>query len=310
MHLQRKVIPGGAWKDNRDILLQAHGGGIIRIGSTWYWFGEDKTGKDAADAFFLHVSCYTSTDLVNWTFVKHVLTRQAGGDLGPGRIVERPKVLYNNTTGQYVMYLHIDNANYTEAKVGIATSSSIDGDYLYRGSFRPLGFQSRNIGLFQDTDGTAYLLSEDRAHGLRIIQLSADYLSVVRTVVVLADYESPAMFKANGLYYLLASHLTGWETNDNHYAIAPSLDGPWSSWSDFAPPGSHTFHSQTTFVFPVTGSAGTTFVYMGDRWNTADLGASPYIWLPLQVNGAMVSLSWYDAWSIDMATGLWNPVQR
>ena len=37
-----------------------------------------------------------------------------------------------------------------------------------RGSFRPLGYQSRDLGLFQDTDGAGYLLTEDRASGLRI----------------------------------------------------------------------------------------------------------------------------------------------
>src|SRR5947209_8019183 len=99
----------------------------------------------------------------------------------------------------------------TEAKVGVATSSSICGNYSYRGSFRPLGNQSRDMGLFKDDNGTAYLLSEDRAHGLRIDRLSADYLSVVSAVVVLTpNHEAPAMFKLNGRYYLLGSHLTGW----------------------------------------------------------------------------------------------------
>jgi hypothetical protein len=31
----------------------------------------------------------------------------------------------------------------------------------YIGSFRPLNFQSRDMGLFKDDDGTAYLLTED-----------------------------------------------------------------------------------------------------------------------------------------------------
>ena len=30
-----------------------------------------------------------------------------------------------------------------------------------RGSFQPLGHQSRDIGLYKDDNGTAYLLSED-----------------------------------------------------------------------------------------------------------------------------------------------------
>ena len=31
----------------------------------------------------------------------------------------------------------------------------------YLRSFRPLGFQSRDMGLFKDDDGTGYLLTED-----------------------------------------------------------------------------------------------------------------------------------------------------
>lgn len=59
------------------------------------------------------------------------------------------------------MWMHIDDPTYIEAKTGVATSSSICGDYNYLGSFQPLGYQSRDMGLFQDTDGTAYLLTED-----------------------------------------------------------------------------------------------------------------------------------------------------
>ena len=76
-------------------------------------------------------------------------------------MVERPKVIHNANTNQYVMYMHIDSSSYGEAKVGVATSSSVCGAYTYRGSFQPLGYQSRDMGLFQDTDGSAYLLSED-----------------------------------------------------------------------------------------------------------------------------------------------------
>jgi hypothetical protein len=301
------ITPAGTWNDNNGKLIQAHGGGITKVGSTYYWFGEDKTGESSGNAFFQNVPCYSSTDLLHWTFVNNVLTRQASGDLGPNRIIERPKVIYNSSTGQYVMYMHVDNSSYSEAKVGVATSSSICGNYTYHGSFQPLGYQSRDMNLFKDDDGTAYLLSEDRANGLRIDRLSSDYLSVASAVTVLTpNHEAPAMFKYNGRYYLFGSFLTGWNTNDNQYTTATSLSGPWSGWSAFAPPGSNTLNSQTTFILPVAGGSGTTFMYMGDRWTPSSLGTSPYIWLPMQVNGASVTMSWHTAWSIDTSTGLWG----
>ncbi len=301
------ITPAGAFTDTNGNYIQAHGGGMIKVGSTYYWLGEDKTGENSNDTSFQHVPCYASTDLAHWTFVNYVLSRQASGDLGPHRIVERPKVIYNSTTQQYVMYMHIDDPNYSTNNVGVATSSSVCGNYTYRGSFRPLGHQSKDMGLFQDDDGTAYLMHEDPASGLRIDKLSADYLSVVSAVAVLnPDHEAPAMFKYNGRYYLLGSSLTWWFTNDNQYTTATSLAGPWSNWSYFAPSGTNTFNSQTTFVLPVTGSAGTTFMFMGDRWTTGNLGTSPYIWLPLQVNDTSVTMAWHDHWHIDTATGLWG----
>src|SRR5438552_1130930 len=197
------ITPAGTWNDNRGTLIQAHGGGMIKIGSTYYWFGEDKTGESSGNAFFQNVPCYSSTDLLHWTFVNNVLTQQASGDLGPNRIIERPKVIHNSSTGQYVMYMHVDSASYGDARVGVATSSTVCGNYSYQGSFQPLGHQSRDMNLFQDDDGSAYLLSEDRVNGLRIDKLSADYLSVSSAVAVFADYEAPAMFKLSGRYYLL-----------------------------------------------------------------------------------------------------------
>ncbi|WP_406154807.1 RICIN domain-containing protein [Streptomyces sp. NBC_00882] len=299
--------------DQNGNALQLHGLGIIKVGSTWFGFGEDKTGRASGDTSFQDIPCYTSTDLANWTYQGQALSRQAAGDLGPSRIVERPKVIYNASTSTYVMYMHIDSTSYAEARVGVATSSTPCGPYTYRGSFRPMGNLSRDIGLFQDTDGTGYLLSEDRNNGLRIYKLSADYLSVDSAVAVLGSggssgsVESPAMVKINGMYYVFGSHLTGWSLNDNIYATATSLSGPWSAFRDFAAPGTKTYGSQTANVITVQGTAGTTYIYAGDRWDTSNLGASKLIWLPLTIRGTTVNLGQYPTWSLDVDAGTWTP---
>jgi beta-xylosidase len=119
--------------------------------------GEDKTNGSP----FQNINCYSSTNLVEWSYVGALLSLQSSGDLGPSRVVERPKVIYNSATRKYVMYLHIDSSNYGEAKVGVATSDTVCGTYTYLSSWRPLGFESRDMGLFQDTDGKGYLLTED-----------------------------------------------------------------------------------------------------------------------------------------------------
>jgi hypothetical protein len=301
------IVPGTAWTDTQGHPIQAHGGGMIKVDGTYYWFGEDKTGESQDDAYFRNVPCYSSTDLAHWTFVANVLTVQASGDLGPNRVIERPKVIYNQSTRQYVMYLHVDTKGHTATRVGVATSPTVCGRYDYLGSTQPLGKKSLDITLFQDDDGAAYLLSESRTDGLRMYRLSADYLRVASLVTVLDDFESPALFKLNGRYFLLGSRKTGWKTNDNAFTTSTSLSGGWAKWAPFAPKGSHTFNSQTTFVLPVVGSQGTTWMFLGDRWKPDSLGTSPYIWLPLTVTGSTVSLAWYDRWTIDAATGRWHP---
>jgi hypothetical protein len=171
-----QVIPGATWTSVRTLLqtassttltptlqpnsghhVQAHGAGFIEVSGTYYMIGEDKTNGSA----FQNINCYSSTNLVEWKFENALLSQTSSGDLGPSRVVERPKVIYNDKTQTYVMYLHIDDSSYGEAKVGVATSSNVCGDYTYRGSFNPLGQQSRDIGLFKDDDGSGYLLTED-----------------------------------------------------------------------------------------------------------------------------------------------------
>ena len=98
---------------------------------------------------------------MEWAYVGALLSRTASGDLGPNRVVERPKVIYNAATKKYVLWLHIDSSNYGDAKVGVATSDTVCGRYTYISSWRPLGFESRDIGLYVDDDQKGYLLTED-----------------------------------------------------------------------------------------------------------------------------------------------------
>ena len=95
--------------------------------------GEDKSGGSS----FANVNCYSSTDLVQWTLVGALLSRTSSGDLGPNRVVERPKVIYNDKTQKYVLWMHMDSSSYGEARVAVATGDSVCGKYQYIKSFQP-----------------------------------------------------------------------------------------------------------------------------------------------------------------------------
>jgi len=292
---------GDPWYTTNGTQIYAHGGQILQVGGTYYWIGE----VDNSGGGFAGINCYSSPNLTNWTLVGDILPPQSSGDLTSNDLVERPKVLYNASTKQYVMWMHIWNTS----GVGYATSPTVCGTYTYLGSSQPLGNDSFDIGSFQDTDGTAYLLSANWYYGLMVYKMSSDYLSpvnVVDGVSTWGDREAPAMFKANGIYYLLASYQTGWSSNDNQYSTATSIAGPWSPLEDFATPGTNTYNSQTTYVVPVTGSAGTTYMYMGDSWIAGNVGNSTYLWLPLEISGTSLSMANHPAWYLDLTTGAWS----
>ncbi|KAB5575273.1 glycosyl hydrolase family 43 protein [Coniochaeta sp. 2T2.1] len=310
-HASLQIVPGGTWTASDSTHLNAHGGGIIALNGTYYLIGEDKSQGSA----FLNVNCYSSKDLVRWQYEGALLSRTgSSGDLGPNRIIERPKVVYNDKTGKFVMWMHVDSSDYKDARVGVAVGDSVCGRYSYIKSFRPLGFQSRDMGLFKDDDGSAYLLTEDRENGLRINKLTADYLDLSGTssTYLWKDHlESPTLIKLQGRYYVFGSHLTGWDTNDNVYSTSTSLTSGWSSWQTFADVGSHTYNSQTTYILAYGGSAGNV-MYMGDRWVSKNLQASTYVWLPLTVSGGKVSMKNYVSWvpNLDTATAWAGPPEE
>jgi hypothetical protein len=296
------VRPGEVWPDDRGNHIQAHGGGIVKVGDTWYWFGEDRS--QGLDSTKRYVACYSSKDLAHWTFRNRVIQMTAPEDFSPRWVIERPKVFHNPKTGKFVMYMHIDDA-YRLARVGVAISDTVDGDYQYMKSFRPLGQESRDIGQFIDDDGSAYLIFEDRpAKGFHIARLSDDYLTVEKeTCLIHAPLEGGAIVHYRGLYYAIGSALTGWAPNPNQYATASRLEGPWSEFQDIAPPEAKTYGSQSTLLLKVVGSKTTTVIFMGDMWKPRTQWDSRYLWMPVEIGEGKLRLPEPKEWTLDVATG-------
>ncbi len=302
------IRPGELWPDDRGQHIQAHGGGVIKLGDAFYWFGEDRSRDNAPDKRY--VSCYRSENLAQWQFRNQVLVLTNVENLQRGWALERPKVFYNAQTKKFVMYFHLDGAlpgekpGYNLARVGVATCDIVDGNYQYLKSFRPLGHESRDIGQFIDDDGTAYLIFEDRPFGFRIGKLSEDYLTVEKEVCLVPEHlEGGAIVHFDGLYYFVGSRLTGWSPNPNKYATAKSLAGPWSELKDIAPPETKTYGSQSTMLFKVTGTKTTTVIFMADIWKPRAQWDSRYLWMPLQIGDGKLALSKPEPWTLDTVTG-------
>ncbi|WP_443083999.1 RICIN domain-containing protein [Verrucosispora sp. WMMA2121] len=298
------ITNGTQFTDTSGNALHAHGGGVLQVGSYYYWFGENRNPNNT----FRAVSVYRSTDLRNWEFRNNVLTQSSAAELQSANI-ERPKVIYNARTGRYVMWMHKENGtNYSEARAAVASSATVDGNYTYHGSFRPLGHMSRDITLYDD-GGTGYMISAaDENYDLHIYRLTSDYLNVASLVGNFwndAHREAPALFKRGSTYFMLTSGATGWSPNQARYATASSISGPWTGWSNVG--DSTTFRSQPAFVLPIQGTNTTSYLYLGDRWAGAwggPVNDSQYVWLPITFpSSTSMSLNWAPSITIDTVTG-------
>ncbi|NEU61045.1 family 43 glycosylhydrolase [Paenibacillus sp. ALJ109b] len=304
------ITNGSDWLDTTGNPIQANSGNILKVGSTYYWYGEH-----AVSGKFDSVNVYTSTDLKNWTFSNAILTKDSATELASSKI-ERPKVIYNAATRQYVLWAHYENGtDYNLGRVAVATSSTPNGKFTYEGSFRPLDYESRDMTVFVDTDGTGYLITASRKNGgandtMAIFKMNTSYTGVESFVgwqFENAYREAPAVVKKGNRYYLFTSQAAGWYPNQGAYATASSMTGTWSALTPYGNPSA--FGSQIHDIATITGSNSTSYIYMGDRWNPLNLGEHKHIWLPLTLNDSngTASLEWYNEWNIDAVTGTVMP---
>ncbi|WP_293313761.1 RICIN domain-containing protein [Pedobacter sp. UBA5917] len=295
---------GGDVYDTNGNIVYAVEGGIIKVGNLFYLWGMDRSANNYT---FKAVNLYSSPDLKTWTFVNAILKNSSHADVASGSVVERPKLLYNTSTNQFILWVHYEGWNaYATSEVGYATSSTIGGNYSWKGHYRPLGLDSKDMNVFKDTDGKAYMISSVSGNSqVAIMELNSSYTGHVRTVFQGSNVgcEGHALFKSGSTYYLMESNCSGWDANDNKYYTATSLAGPWTNRGLLAASGARTYQSQVTNVLPVQGSSKTTFLYLGDRWNNGNFSTSRLVILPLTVSGTSVSLPWYDQWSINTSTG-------
>lgn len=314
---KRNIEPGALWKDTKGQMINAHGGGILYHEGTYYWYGELKGDSTYWNPNVPNwecyrteaggISCYSSKDLYNWTFegvvLKPDLTDRTS-DLHPSNVLERPKVIYNEKTKKFVMWLHVDSDDYSKACAGVAVCDTPAGEFKYIRSMRPNQSMSRDMTLFKDDDGKAYLLYSSEGNAtLHISLLTDDYLDHTGTFTrnfERKSREAPAVFKRKGKYYMITSGCTGWSPNKAMYAVADSVLGPWTLKSNpcRGKDAEKTFYGQSTHVLPVAGKEDT-YIAMFDRWMKKDLINSRYIWLPIRFETEELVIEWKDSWIIE-----------
>jgi hypothetical protein len=313
------------WKDTSGNPIYAQTGNIIKAGSTYYWYGikyngavtyyNNPTAKNSDNSFNC-VNCYSSTDLMNWTYQGAVFT---AADLGNTIVVGCSGVAYNANTGKYVMILVFDGDKAPDGGVGFATSSTPTGHFTYDHVQTAVTNVLYNVpgdnSLFIDDNGQAYMIicnRNGRTH-LYVAPLNpADFLSVQPATEVYTSStggrEGNMMFKHNGRYYLCSSDLHGYNASHTYYVSAASILGPYSAEAVMPgtdPDFSHV--SQTSNAYAVGGSTGSTVIFTGMRWCCfAGNGIGYNQWCPITFSGTTPIFNSVNQWTINASTGAWS----
>ena len=311
------------WYDTDGHIINASDGGILFAEGRYHWYGQalrplPMAGKGlGGQTTTTGVVMYASDDLLHWDFEGVILScsEDPAGPLYAPMRFERPKIIFNDRTGQYVLWCHYvgypgDHGDLPgTAEAGVAVCDTVNGSYRWLGTCRPIDDSGlvRDCTLFKDRDGRAYFLFDRQESPTNrcqhIVELSEDYLSMTdhwKRLDSVFWREAAAVVYHDGWYFMITSDLTSWAFNRAKYFRARNVMGPWEDMGDpcIGDEDHLTFHSQTTFIFPVEGTD--TVVHMAERHNTENFERCSYIWLPIDFDDAhhTLSLRYRTSWRI------------
>lgn len=276
--MYNSFLPGKQWLDTEGKPIHAHGGSIIYINGTYYWYGENKEKtKPGNGIWHWGVRCYRSTDLYNWEDCGLIIqpnTEDATSPLHPSANLDRPHIIYNKRTKKYVCWLKIMQSM-SEQTETVLTADNFLGPYtIIHQGLRPLGMNAGDFDLAVAPDGKAYYYFE-RVHSETICaDLTDDYTNVTGYYSThfprkFPPYvrEATAHFERKGMHYLITSGTTGYLPNESEVAIAETWHGPFTVLGNPHPNDKTrtSFHSQISSVFKVQGKKDL-YIAVADRW--------------------------------------------
>lgn len=290
-HAERRSIrPGTPWLDTEGKPIQAHGGSIIAVDGTYYWYGENKERTTPTNGIWhWGVRCYSSRDLYYWDDRGLIIPPRPddpGHPLHPAQQVDRPHIVYNEGSGKYVCWIKIMHRDGVQAST-ILTADSVLGPYeLVATGIRPLGMNAGDFDLVVDpSDQKAYYYFERVHSELICADLTDDYTGVTGyysthfpRIQPPFVREAPAYFRRNGRHHLITSGTTGYHPNPSEVAVADSYHGPWTVQGDPHPDdASHTsYRTQISSVFKHPEYADL-YIALGDRWDVDPVEGGPDI---------------------------------
>ncbi|MBE6389512.1 MAG: beta-glucanase [Lentisphaerae bacterium] len=134
-----KMINKDLWLDNNGRHINAHGGGIMEHKGVFYWYGEHKGPGVDGKLAYQGVHMYYSENLQDWNDGGIVLkvNDTPNHPIHSGCRIERPKVIFCEKTGKFVMYFHSSNLAHAIAKRGLAIADTPAGPFEFISAERP-----------------------------------------------------------------------------------------------------------------------------------------------------------------------------
>lgn len=276
------IRPGQVWLDTEGKRIQAHGGSIITVGDTFYWYGENKENtKPGSGIWHWGVKCYASKDLYNWEDKGIIIPPNTGDEtssLHPAQYMDRPHIIFNKKTGKFVCWLKIMKKDGAQEST-ILTADHILGPYtMVRSGLRPLNMSAGDFDLVVGPDGKAYYYFERVHSELICADLTEHYTEHYTDVTgfysthfpnIQPPYvrEAPAYFYRKGLHYLFTSGTTGYHPNPSEVACAKTFHGPWRVLGDPHPEDASrtSYNTQITSVFKHPFKKDL-YIALADRW--------------------------------------------
>ncbi len=312
------------WHDTDGNIINASDGGIIFANGKYHWYGLSfrnlpfLSGPNGGQMTDVGVVMYESSDLLNWKYEGVILevSNDPQSELYAPLRFERPKIIYNDKTGKFVLWCHFvkypgnHGDNKGECDMGLAVCDTVNGKYKWLGFSKPIDEKGcvRDMTVYKDIDGCAYLIYDRHTKGqgedrcLYVVKLSDDYLSFTDTykrIDIAPRREAPVIAYKNGYYYIITSGLTGWETNQ---AKAFRTKHLLCEWEDIGDPcvddiTKTTFNTQGSNAFSIESTD--IQIIMLERHNTSNFLKSSYIWLPIEFNDDnTISLKYKKEWGL------------
>jgi hypothetical protein len=270
--------PGELWRDTAGKPIWVHGGSIITVGDTFYWYGENKertTGRDRI--WHWGVRAYRSRDLYNWEDAGLIIPPtpdDPASPLHPFKYMDRPHIMFHPETKKFVAWLKImEDPWQTRA---VLTADAITGPYtLLRKGQRPLGMSAGDFDLVASPDDHKGYMIFERVHSeLIVADLTDDYTDFTKYYSTHFPRPGPptvregiAYFRRQGKHYLATSGTTGYFPNPTEVAISDTYHGPWTLLG-----GLHrhdatltSFNSQISSIFRHPAKQDL-YIAIADRW--------------------------------------------